>query len=489
LVFSSHVFIYYFLPLSLLVYYGLIALCPRSQRMRNGALAILGYIFYGWSEPKFVLLMFATTLIDWILSLVIAGQSLRFWRVWRQPAPLNPLPKGSMRSGLQHSAIVISVVSNLGMLAFFKYSNMAVNTVNAVTGSSINWPAVLLPLGISFYTFQSLSYIIDVFRGDARPMRSFVDFACFVSMFPHLVAGPILKFKFLAPQLERRAVTLDKSARGAAFFMMGLAKKILVANQCAVIADQCFNAGSRWSVDAWWGVVAYTFQIYFDFSGYSDMAIGLGLILGFVFARNFDHPYRSESITEFWRRWHISLSTWLRDYLYVPLGGNRRGKIRTYINLILTMLLGGLWHGAAWQFVIWGGIHGAMLALERAAGKTGLLTRVPYVLRVLVTFVTVMVAWVFFRANGLTAAGHYLADMVGTRHPQAAAGLLAGTIYTPVALATMAVAAVCVWALPDTWEFTQPLSLSRAVFCCTLFLLSLLILTTQSYNPFIYFRF
>jgi alginate O-acetyltransferase complex protein AlgI len=212
---------------------------------------------------------------------------------------------------------------------------------------------VTLPLGISFYTFQSMSYAIDLYRGDARAVRSFIDFACFVSMFPQLVAGPIIRFSEVADQLRHRTHTLLKFSRGVAFLSLGLAKKVLIANPCGKIADVVFDAGGRGALDAWYGAVAYAFQIYFDFSAYSDMAIGLGLMLGFVFPKNFDDPYRSQSMTEFWRRWHISLSTWLRDYLYIPLGGNRKGPRRTYVNLFIVMLLGGLWHGAAWTFVIW----------------------------------------------------------------------------------------------------------------------------------------
>jgi Predicted membrane protein involved in D-alanine export len=214
---------------------------------------------------------------------------------------------------------------------------------------------VVLPLGISFYTFQALSYTIDVYRGNAEAMANFIDFSCFVSMFPHLVAGPILKFSFLADQLKNRRLTSDKFARGVAFFMMGVAKKVLLANPCGKIADTAFDAGSIQTLDAWVGSFAYSFQIYFDFSGYSDMAIGLGLMFGFVFAKNFDSPYLAQSITDFWRRWHISLSTWLREYLYIPIGGNKGGLSRTYANLTVTMLIGGLWHGASWNFVIWAG--------------------------------------------------------------------------------------------------------------------------------------
>ena len=236
-----------------------------------------------------------------------------------------------------------------------------------------------LPLGISFYTFQSMSYTIDVYRGRSAALRDPIDFACYVSMFPQLVAGPIVRFNEIADQLLERTHSWEKVARGTSFFALGMAKKILLANPCGKIADLCFDAGSLHPLDAWYGVTAYAFQIYFDFSGYSDMAIGLGLMLGFVFPRNFDSPYTSRSITEFWRRWHMSLSRWLRDYLYIPLGGNRKGNARTYVNLAVVMLLGGLWHGASWNFLIWGGYHGALLAGERALGRERATARLPRV--------------------------------------------------------------------------------------------------------------
>ena len=226
-----------------------------------------------------------------------------------------------------------------------------------------------LPLGISFYTFESMSYVIDVYRGQARAIRNIVDFAAFVSMFPQLVAGPIIRFSEIADQIRSRTHTITKFSRGVAFLSLGMAKKVLLANPCGKVADLAFESGSLTLLDAWYGVLAYAFQIYFDFSGYSDMAIGLGLMMGFVFAKNFDAPYTSQSITEFWRRWHISLSTCLRDYLYVPLGGNRKGRLRTYVNLMAVMLIGGLWHGTSWTFLVWGGIHGALLAFERMLGK------------------------------------------------------------------------------------------------------------------------
>lgn len=490
MVFSSYIFIFYFLPLALLAYY---ALFKAPQRARNFTLTLSGYIFYGWANPKFVFLMFGTTFIDWFLSMVIAYKSWRFWCDWKEP--LVKLESGP-RTRVQKNALVISIISNLVVLGFFKYFNFGIDSYNGLMTSLglehlrlETFFRVILPLGISFYTFQSLSYIIDVYRGDAKGMRSFLDFSCFVSMFPHLVAGPILKFSFLADQLEHRMLTLDKFARGVAFFALGMAKKILIANPCGKVADVAFNASSRHVVDAWLGIMGYSFQIYFDFSGYSDMAIGLGLMLGFVFARNFDSPYRSQSITEFWRRWHISLSTWLREYLYIPLGGNKQGKFRTYINLALTMLLGGLWHGASWNFVIWGGLHGGALAFERSLGKKSPYGIFPTPVRIIITFAIVGLGWVFFRAETLPASLAYLGSMFGAGSAHASAGLIHGMLTKPLYLVTLVVGCVAVWGLPDTWEWTQKLTKPKVACCMAALLIAITVLITQEYNPFIYFIF
>jgi alginate O-acetyltransferase complex protein AlgI len=386
--------------------------------------------------------------------------------------------------------------SNLALLGFFKYFNFGVDSYNGLVDFAglpgLHLDSVLrvtLPLGISFYTFQSMSYGIDVYRGQATAIRNFIDFACFVSMFPQLVAGPIIRFQEVADQLRQRTHTTAKFARGVAFFSLGLTKKVLIANPCGKVADLTFDAGSLGVLDAWYGVTAYAFQIYFDFSGYSDMAIGLGLMFGFVFAKNFDSPYRSQSITEFWHRWHISLSTWLRDYLYLPLGGNRKGARRTYVNLFIVMVLGGLWHGAAWNFLIWGAIHGLLLALERMNGKTALYAMLPGAARVGVTFVIVLFSWVFFRSADLPAAAAYLRHMAGMGEPQASALLTGGVIYQPYYLGTLALAAAITWGAPQTWDWTRTLTPAKAAIVVALFVLSAVALTTQAFNPFIYFIF
>ena len=486
MVFSSHLFLFYFLPAVLALYY----LAPR--RARHLLLTLASYVFYGWANPYFVFLMLYSTLIDYLCGLHLGGQLRR--GAWSQPIPL--LERGGPRTRGQRAAVTISIVQNLALLGFFKYFNFATANYDLLAGW-LGFPnlrldlafQITLPLGISFYTFQSMSYSIDVYRGDARAIRNFTDFACYVSMFPQLVAGPIIRFSDVADQLLQRTHTREKFARGVAFFALGLAKKVLLANPCGKVADTVFNAGSAGCLDSWYGVLAYSFQIYFDFSGYSDMAIGLGLMLGFVFAKNFDSPYHSQSITEFWRRWHLSLSTWLRDYLYIPLGGNRKGELRTYVNLFLVMLLGGLWHGAAWNFVVWGTLHGTLLAFERFWGKRPAYHRLPRPVRMALTYLVVLVTWVFFRARDLSSAVVYLGAMLGQGQAQDGAGLLRGVIYQPYYLLTFAVCAVVVWGAPQTWDWSRRITWGKVAIIVALFWLSVIVLATQAYNPFIYFIF
>ncbi len=482
MVFSSHLFIFYFLPAVLLVYYA----SPRKAR--HLGLTLFSYLFYGWANPWFVFLMLGSTVIDYWVGLRIAGAR------GRDAIPL--LQPGGPRTRRQKLALAASVAGNLSLLGFFKYFNFGLDNYNTLMTAlglgSWHWESALrvtLPLGISFYTFQSMSYTIDVYRGDARAIRSFIDFACFVSMFPQLVAGPIIRFSEIAEQLASRTHTIEKFARGAALFSVGLAKKVLLANPCGKVADVVFSATPAGTLNSWYGLAAYAFQIYFDFSAYSDMAIALGLMLGFTFAKNFDSPYRSASITEFWRRWHISLSSWLRDYLYVPLGGNRRGPARTYVNLALVMLLGGLWHGAAWTFVIWGAIHGGMLILERARGKASFYERLPRPARVALTFGLVNLAWVFFRSDDLPSAFAFIGRLFGAGAAPPGSGLIDGLLYTPYYLGCFALAAAVVWWAPQSWDWTRRLTWPRALGCTGLLWASLSVMLTQDYNPFIYFIF
>lgn len=485
MVFSSHLFLFYFLPAALLLYY----LMPR--RGKHLLLTLVSYVFYGWANPLFMILMLASTLIDYLAGLLLTGQ---IGRRWDQPVPL--LEKGAPRTRAQKIALVLSLTSNLTLLGFFKYFNFATGNYDALMhwlglpGLSLDLAfKITLPLGISFYTFQSMSYAIDVYRGEARAIRNFIDFACFVSMFPQLVAGPIIRFSEIADQLQQRTCTLEKFARGMAFVSLGLTKKILLANPCGKVADTVFSAAAVGCQDAWYGVIAYAFQIYFDFSAYSDMAIGLGLMLGFVFAKNFDSPYISESITEFWRRWHISLSTWLRDYLYIPLGGNRLGPSRTYVNLFIVMLLGGLWHGAAWNFVIWGGLHGCLLAFERFWDRQTLYHRLPRPLRIALTFLIVLFTWVFFRADSLAQALAYCGSMLGIQTASCSTLLIQGLIYKPYYLLTFAACGVVAWFAPQTWDWTRTLTWPKAIVATVVLWVSIVVMTSQAYNPFIYFIF
>ncbi len=479
MVFSSHLFLYYFLPAALAVYYLLPA------RGRHLGLTVCSYAFYGWANPAFMGLMLLSTTIDYVCGAKLGEAGAARGR---------PGPAQEQRR--RRAWVTLSIVSNLSLLGFFKYFNFAVDAYSGVVealGFSPGWPdlglRVALPLGISFYTFQSMSYTIDIYRGRSRPLANFVDFACYVSMFPQLVAGPIIRFSELQDQLKERTHTFEKFARGVVFFSLGMAKKVLLANPCGFVADAAFDAASRHPLEAWTGALAYAFQIYFDFSGYSDMAIGLGLMFGFVFPKNFDSPYRAESITDFWRRWHISLSTWLRDYLYLPLGGNRKGLRRTYINLAVVMLLGGLWHGAAWNFAVWGGLHGLWLALERRLGKRSAYAFLPRPARVALTFGGVLMTWVFFRASDLSAAVRFLADMLGLREERPEASLLGAVMFSPYALVSLGLAAVIVWTCPQTWDWSRRLTWPRGMAALSCLVLALVMMASQGYNPFIYFIF
>jgi alginate O-acetyltransferase complex protein AlgI len=478
MVFSSQIFLFWFLPLALAGYYALIT-GPRW--IRHLFLSCASYVFYGWANPSFAILLFATTTVDFLLALSIARE---------------PRPEGGPRSRAQKAALLLSLTSNLGLLGYFKYANFAVESYSGLMIflglDHLAWHEFLrvtLPLGISFYVFHSLSYTIDVYRGHIPATRNFIDFAAFVSLYSQLVAGPIIRYAEVAKQIVHRTHTLPKFARGIAMFSFGMAKKVLLANPCGKVADACFDAGSLGALDAWLGALAYSFQIYFDFSGYSDMAIGLGLMMGFTFPKNFDSPYKSRSLTEFWNRWHLSLSTWLRDYLYLPLGGNRKGARRTYLNLMVVMLLGGLWHGAALTFVVWGAIHGGWLALERARGRRGLATGLPEPLQVAVTFAIVTLAWVFFRSPDLGAAVRYLGHMVGAGTVQDGAVLVTGVVRQPYYLACIAIAAVVVWTAPQAWDFTRRITAPRAVLALFLLCVSCALLFAQTFNPFIYFMF
>jgi alginate O-acetyltransferase complex protein AlgI len=509
MVFSSHLFLFYFLPLVL----GLYALARRTWRLV--VLAGCSLAFYVWANPWFVLVLLTCAVIDFVCANGIDGH-------WSRSVTTSPPIDGErVRPPLRWRRFLVgcSLSANLGMLLFFKYAMFVDGNLHAWFGPEAGFLAsglvVLLPIGISFYTFESISYILDIHAGRARPasvwivaqatreghaprtwwdyvrleLRGFLTYLCYLTQFPHLVAGPIIRYPELEIQLHERQHTVEKFARGVAFFSLGLAKKILLANPMGQIADATFAADGLAWFDAWYGAVAYSFQLYFDFSGYSDMAIGLALLFGFNFPRNFHAPYRAESITDFWRRWHISLSTWLRDYLYIPLGGNRHGALRAYRNLLIVMLVGGFWHGAEWTFMVWGLLHGLMLCGERLLGKQSSYQRLPRFARIALTFAVVTVAWVFFRSPTIAHAGTYCLAMIGLEPVRAEADLLQVLLYDPYHVLCFALCATVVWGGTSTWEFTQRLSPAKALLCLALLLLAIASMWGQSANPFLYFRF
>ena len=438
MLFSSNTFLFGFLPAVVVLYY----LCPR--RCRNVLLLVSSLIFYGWGEPKYVLLMLVSILLNYFCGLAAARQQSR------------------QRS--TRGVLVLGVVLNLGMLGFFKYGKF-------FFGSA--FPDIPLPIGISFYIFQAMSYLIDVCRREVEVQKNVLTFGTYVTLFPQLIAGPIVRYRDVAEMLESRRENLPQFSRGVQRFVVGLSKKVLLAN----------TFGSAWNAlqvttgtaAAWLGLLCYTLQIYFDFSGYSDMAIGLGQLFGFTFLENFNYPYISASITEFWRRWHISLSTWFKEYVYIPLGGNRKGLARQIFNILVVWLLTGLWHGASWNFVLWGGYYAALLILEKCwllkAGE-----KLPLVLRRMLTMVLVMLGWSLFYFENLGALGAFLGRLF-TAVPSAGIAF-----YLPVT------ALGCLCATPALKRVKLPDAV-RWGLCVVLLLLCVASLARQSYNPFIYFRF
>lgn len=475
MVFSSHIFLFYFLPLVVAIYY----LAPVS--FRHPWLTLVSYVFYGWWNPWFTLLMLGSTAIDYYcgkgITSASAANSPHRQKLW----------------------MLASVFSNLAILAFFKYTAFAIDTADAVSqnlyGTGVSVPdffrTIVLPVGISFYTFQSMSYCIDLYRKHAVPARSFMDFACYVSLFPQLVAGPIVRYGSVADQLQSRPHSLPIFAAGLTRFGFGLAKKILLADAMGPIADAAFGAGAGnlTPFSAWAGVTAYAFQIYFDFSAYSDMAIGLGKMFGFTFVENFDSPYKSASITEFWRRWHISLSTFLRDYLYIPLGGNRLGPVRTYANLMTVMVIGGLWHGAQWTFVAWGTLHGLMLAWERLTARHGWFKTLPHPVKVGTTFVIVLITWVFFRAENFEVAWRYLAAMFGRETLVATAPLLEARVLSDFNFLQLLIAALVAFLLPNTQRILRVFVPWKAAAGLLLLVLAIAVMFARGHSPFLYFQF
>ena len=460
MVFSSNIFLFFFLPITLALYY----LTPR--RGRNLTLLLTSLVFYGWGEPVYLLLMVFTILLNYFCGLWIAARQARG------------------RSA--KAALTVSVVLNLALLGTFKYAGLFARSLRLLPGlGGLPVPELVLPIGISFYIFQSMSYVIDLYRGRASLQRSPLRFGAYVAMFPQLIAGPIVRYRDVAEQLESRRENLPQFAAGVSLFIIGLSKKLLLANPMGALWENL--QAQPGCLSAWCGMFAYTLQIYFDFSGYSDMAIGLGRMLGFEFLKNFDYPYISRSVTEFWRRWHISLSTWFREYVYIPLGGNRRGLRRQLLNLLIVWALTGLWHGASWNFLLWGLYYAVLLIAEKLfLGR--LLEKLPGLLRTLLVLLAVALGWMLFYFEDSAALFAFLGRLFrpGASGLPALHRILA---YLPTAL----IAALCATPLPARlWArlWQRPWAdWGRIPALGALLLLCIAALASQSYNPFIYFRF
>ena len=466
MVFSSTIFLCVYLPLVLLGYY----ICPKKGR--NLFLLIVSLVFYAWGEPKYVFLMIFSILVNYIF-----GRLMDKHRENKKRLKL---------------LLVLSVVIDIGLLSVFKYTDFIITNVNAIFGSSFDLLNIALPIGISFYTFQAMSYTIDVYRDDVRVQKNLIDFGMYITMFPQLIAGPIVRYADVQDQLAERSVTTADFSEGVMRFVVGLGKKVLLANQMGAVWSEIYALGGDVSaLMAWTGAIAYTFQIYFDFSGYSDMAIGLGRMFGFKFPENFRYPYQSVSITDFWRRWHITLSTWFKEYLYIPLGGNRRGLARQALNLLIVWSLTGFWHGAGWNFVLWGLYYFVILFIEKLFLLKAL-DKLPKFFRHVYALVLIIIGWVIFASDDVSVLLPYLGSMFGAN------GAIGGMdVYTLLTKAVLLI--ICCIA---STELPKKLFLSAAgamnekaaftlksVLTIALLALSMILLIGDSYNPFLYFRF
>ena len=466
MVFSSTIFLCVYLPLVLLGYY----ICPKKGR--NLFLLIVSLIFYAWGEPKYVFLMIFSILVNYVFGLL-----------------MDKHRENKKRLKL---LLVISVIIDLGLLSVFKYTDFIITNINSVFGAGFDLLNIALPIGISFYTFQAMSYTIDVYRDDVRVQRNLIDFGMYITMFPQLIAGPIVRYTDVQDQLAERNVTTADFSEGIMRFVVGLGKKVLLANQMGAVWTQIYALGGDISaLMAWTGAAAYTFQIYFDFSGYSDMAIGLGRMFGFKFPENFRYPYESVSITDFWRRWHITLSTWFKEYLYIPLGGNRRGLARQALNLLIVWTLTGFWHGAGWNFVMWGLYYFAILFIEKLFLLKAL-DKLPRLFRHAYALLLIVIGWVIFASDDVSVMLPYLGSMFGANG--ALGGMDVYTLLTRAAL--MVICCVASTELPRRLFVTAAGKMNekaaftvKSVLTLTLLALSVVFLIGDSYNPFLYFRF
>ena len=471
MVFSSIPFLFFFFPACLVLYY----LVPF--KVKNIILLLFSLIFYSWGEPIYIVLMLFSSLVNYLTGIFI---------------------EKSKSDKVQKLILALCVIINLGLLGFFKYTNFFIDQVNAVTKAGIEAMEIALPIGISFYTFQNMRYSIDVYRKDYNAEKSFITYLAYITMFPQLIAGPIVRFSTVREELRNRTINLEKTSLGVARFLVGIFKKVLIANNIGMLWDTISAQSSDGLsiATAWLGAAAYTLQLYFDFSGYSDMAIGMGHMLGFTFNENFNYPLSAVSVTDFWRRWHISLSTWFRDYVYIPLGGNRKGKGRTLFNLLVVWTLTGFWHGAAWNFMIWGFYYGVLLILEKNVwGK--LLNKLPSFFGHIYTLFIVVFGFTIFVFDDMTALSEYVKQMFGfTSTCFIDKGILEYLVNYGAVIILAAVFSfpVCK-AVRERIESSESIALKRtagvltAVVYIALFVISISYIVNASYSPFLYFRF
>jgi len=464
MVFSSILFLFYFLPTILILYY----LAPKSKK--NAVLFFGSLFFYAWGEPLYVLLLVFSTVFNYFIGLQIE--------------------KSDENKKRKKAVLTIGVVLNLALLIVFKYTNFLIETLNLVLTHDIPLTKITLPIGISFFTFQTMSYIVDVYRKNAKAQRNYINFGTYVALFPQLIAGPIVRYNSIDEQLTKRRETIEGFTKGVICFSSGLAKKVLIANNIGLLWESISATPmTEMSVlGSWLGVVAYALQIYFDFSGYSDMAIGLGKMFGFEFEKNFDYPYVSKSITEFWHRWHISLSTWFKEYVYIPLGGNRKGKVRTYLNLLVVWTLTGIWHGAGMNFVAWGLYYAIILILEKSILYKAL-EKMPSVIRMIYSFVLVLVGWVLFASNDMQSAMSYLKVMFAIGENPVADGMFMYNLRSYALLLVIGIFASFPYPKKLWNKYTENKNAVLLIAVMVVLLICTAYLIDSSYNPFLYFRF
>lgn len=463
MVFSSLIFLCIFMPVVFTVYY----LCP--SKLKNLLLLFASLVFYAWGEPACILVMLFSIVFNYITGILIS------------------MFKENLKLNKAKIVLIVSIIGNLSILFFFKYTDFFIQIINQVSLKEIPLLFITLPIGISFYTFQTMSYVADVYRGSVKVQKNIINFAMYVCMFPQLIAGPIVRYGSIAEEISKRQLSDKNIALGLQKFITGLGKKVIFANQAGALWNEIYNCthSSQSVLLAWLGAVFYTFQIYFDFSGYSDMAIGMGQMLGFHFPENFNYPYQSVSITEFWRRWHISLSTWFKEYVYIPLGGSRNGLLRQIINLFVVWLLTGLWHGAAWNFVIWGIYFFVLLLLEKCF-LLKILKKIPKLLQHIYSLFFIVIGWVIFACEDFGSLGTYFKTMAGIQTPLVNNYSIYMLYTNLILLLLMTISSTSIF---SKLFFKRTSFVSASVFSFIILILSISLLVSGTYNPFLYFRF